>query len=115
MIELGAGWVPGFMRSLDHAKASFGRNEPMLGELSLSPSDYLRRQVRFTPLPFEDVGWIIEQAGRELFMFSSDYPHPEGSRDPLGKFEASLDAAGTSDDARTRFFSQNYCSLVHGN
>ncbi len=26
---------------------------------------------------------MIEQAGAELFMFSSDYPHPEGTKDPI--------------------------------
>ena len=28
-----------------------------------------------------------------LYLFSSDYPHAEGGRDPLGRFERSLDGA----------------------
>ena len=48
----------------------------------------MRRQVRFTPFPTEPVGWMIEQAGAELFLFSSDYPHPEGGRDPLAPLRA---------------------------
>ena len=31
--------------------------------LELRPSEYVRRQVRVTPYPHEDAGWIIEQAG----------------------------------------------------
>ncbi len=45
-----------------------------------------------TPYPTEDVGHLIERAGSELFMFSSHYPHVEGGRHPLKRFEASLAA-----------------------
>ena len=67
--------------------------------------------MKFTPFPFEDAGWLIEQGGEELFLFSSDYPHPEGGRDPIGRFEGSFDAAETSPSARTRFYSQNFEDL----
>jgi predicted TIM-barrel fold metal-dependent hydrolase len=75
----------------------------------MKPSEYIRRQVRFTPFPTEPVSWLIEQAGEELFLFSSDYPHPEGTKDPLGKFEATLD--GVSADAKERFYSRNFAEL----
>lgn len=111
VIELGATWVPGFVRNLDHAFDSFRRNEPRLQALSLKPSEFVRRQIKFTPFPFEDAGWLVEQGGEELFLFSSDYPHPEGGRDPIGRFEGSFDAAETSPSARTRFYSQNFEDL----
>lgn len=111
VIELGATWVPSLLERLDFAATSF-RREPVIGELSMKPSDYLRRQVRFTPFPGEDVGALIASAGSELFLFSSDYPHPEGTRDPIGKFETSLDAHGVGDDARQRFYVDNYRDLV---
>jgi len=112
VIELGASWVPGMLRNLDYAERSFGRNEPLLQQLSLKPSEYIRRQVRFTPFPFEDVGWLIEQAGEELFLFSSDYPHPEGSKDPIGRFEAFLDEHGINANARERFYWKNFTDFV---
>ena len=65
--------------------------------------------MRFTPFPTEPVAWLIEQAGEELFLFSSDYPHPEGTKDPLGRFENSL--AGVEDDAKDRFYSKNFAEL----
>jgi predicted TIM-barrel fold metal-dependent hydrolase len=65
--------------------------------------------VRFTPFPTEPVGWMIEQAGEELFLFSSDYPHPEGTKDPLGKFESSLEGVGEA--AKDRFYSRNFAEL----
>lgn len=114
VIELGASWVPGFMRTLDAAGRNFTKFEPMLGELTMAPSDYIRRQVTFTPFPFDDVGWLIEQEGDELFLFSSDFPHPEGGRDPIAKFEASLDAHSIDDSARNRFYAGNFDRLIDG-
>jgi len=43
-------------------------------------------------------------------MFSSDYPHPEGTRDPLGRFEETMD--GVSDAARERFYYANMAELI---
>jgi len=113
VIELGASWVPGLLRKLDHAAKAFAKNEPLLQQLDLTPSEYIHRQVKFTPFPFEDVGWLVEQAGEGLFLFSSDYPHPEGGRDPIANFEGSFDAAGTSAAARQRFYSSNFEELFH--
>ena len=82
--------------------------------LALRPSEYVRRQLRFTPYSQEPVGWMIEQAGEELFLFSSDYPHPEGGRNPYKRFEESL--AATSERAKQRFYSGNFAELMgsHG-
>lgn len=112
VMELGATWVPGFMRILDQAAMTFRKNEPLLQELRLKPSEYLRRQVRVSLFAFEDVGWLIQEGGEELFMFASDYPHPEGGRDPIGRFEASLDARNISAQARERFYRGNMASLL---
>lgn len=110
VIELGASWVPGMLRNLDHAHTSFGRSEPLLQGLSLKPSEFVRRQVRFTPFPFEDAGWLVDQAGPELFMFSTDYPHPEGGRRPYERFTESL--AGHDEATLDRFFRTNGFELL---
>ena len=109
VIEQGALWVPALMRRIDIAQGTFKKSEPLLDDLPMKASDYIRRQVRVTPFPTEPVSWLIEQAGDELFLFSSDYPHPEGTKDPLGKFETSLD--GVDDDAKERFYSRNFAEL----
>jgi hypothetical protein len=98
------------MRKLDLAQRTFGRTEPVLRDLTLLPSEYVQRQLRFTPFPGEPVGWMIEQAGDELFCFSSDYPHPEGGRDPIGRFEATLE--GVNDNALERFYTSNFADLM---
>jgi len=43
-------------------------------------------------------------------MFSTDYPHAEGGRDPIGRFEASLGQHPES--TRERFFSENFQEYV---
>ena len=109
-IELGATWVPGLLRNVDHAHRSFSRHEPVLQSLELAPSEYLRRQVRFTPYPFEDTTWLVEQCGAELFMFSTDYPHPEGGRRPFEIFGEAM--SPFDDEARERFFWRNGADLL---
>ena len=108
-VEEGAMWVVSWIRRLDLAMR-FAKSEPPLRELQAAPSDYVHRHLRFTPFPGEPVGWMIEQAGADLFMFSSDYPHPEGTRDPVARFEATLDV---DEATRDRFYRQNFADLYH--
>ena len=110
VIEEGASWVVSWMHQLDFAQRAFRRTEQPLTDLALKPSEYVHRHLRFTPFPGEPVGWMIEQAGTDLFMFSTDYPHPEGGRDPLAKFEAAM--PDVADDARHRFYYQNMADLL---
>jgi predicted TIM-barrel fold metal-dependent hydrolase len=110
VIEQGAIWLPSWMRQMESAFDAFVRHEERLQNLSLRPSEYVRRQIRATPYPTEDVGWIIEQSGPEVCLFSSDYPHVEGGRKPLERFEASLGDA--SEDIRERFYRTNFEDLM---
>ena len=110
VIEQGAIWVPSWLRQMEAAFDAFGRHEARLRDLELRPSEYVRRQVRCTPYPTEDVGWIIENTGPEVCLFSSDFPHVEGGRRPLERFESSL---GDLDDvARRHFYCDNFRDLM---
>ena len=110
VIEQGAIWVPSWTRQMEAAFDAFARHEERLRALSLRPTDYVRRQIRFTPYPTEDVGWIIAQSGAEVCLFSSDYPHVEGGRRPLERFEASLGEC--SETVRDRFYCDNFVDLM---
>jgi predicted TIM-barrel fold metal-dependent hydrolase len=110
VIEQGASWVPSFLRQLDAVYDAFARHEERLRKLTLRPSEYVRRQVRVTPYPVEDVGWLVAQAGPEMFLFSSDYPHVEGGRNPIKRFEESL--SGAPEDVRRRFYCDNFVDLM---
>ncbi len=110
VIEQGAIWVPSWMRQMESAFEAFHRHEDRVRALSLRPSEYVRRQMRFTPYPTEDVAWIIEQAGTEVLMFNSDYPHVEGGRRPIERFERSLGDA--PEHVRQAFYCDNFLDLL---
>ena len=112
VIEQGASWVPGWMRNMDSAHTAFYKNEERLQKMSLKPSEFVARQVRVTPYPHEDTGWIIANSGDEVCLFSSDYPHVEGGRNPIKRFEASMAAAGTSERQKQRFYCDNFIDLM---
>lgn len=109
VIEVGAGWVPDMIRRLDHAASIWAKSEPHLAQFRRKPSAQIRDQMRFTPYPFEDVGAIVRESAAELFMFSSDYPHAEGGRDPIGRFEDTT--SSLSPAAREGFFARNFLDL----
>jgi predicted TIM-barrel fold metal-dependent hydrolase len=110
VIEQGASWAPSWMRLLDSAHDAFRKNEERLQKMELRPSDYVRRQIRITPYPAEDVGWIAANTGPEVCLFSSDYPHVEGGRNPIARFEKSL--AGAGEDLKQRFYCDNFVDLM---
>jgi predicted TIM-barrel fold metal-dependent hydrolase len=110
VIEEGASWVVSWMHQLDFAQRAFRRTEEPLRNLQLRPSDYVRKHLKFTPFPGEPVGWMMEQAGAELFMFSTDFPHPEGGRDPKAKFEDAMPAVSEAD--QQRFYYSNMAELL---
>jgi predicted TIM-barrel fold metal-dependent hydrolase len=109
VIELGAGWVPDFLRRLDQAWKGWRKTDPVVASLSTPPSELVRRAVRFTPYATEDAGTIIREGGSELFLFSSDYPHPEGTKNPIERFESRFE--GFDEDTKDRFYRRNFEDL----
>jgi predicted TIM-barrel fold metal-dependent hydrolase len=110
VIEQGASWLPGLMRIMDSAHTAFYKNEERLQKMSLKPSEFVRRQVRVTPYPHEDAGWIIANSGDEVCLFSSDYPHVEGGRNPVKRFEDTL--RQMPEAAKRRFYCDNFIDLM---
>ena len=110
-IELGAGWVPSMLDRLDWVADIWKKSEPELASLTRKPSEQITEHMAFTPYPYENVGELIRQSNDSLFLFSSDYPHNEGGRHPLGRFGRSLE--GARPETLDRFYSQNF-SRVFG-
>ncbi|HJM73552.1 MAG TPA: amidohydrolase family protein, partial [Acidimicrobiales bacterium] len=100
-LEHGASWVPGWLHKLDFVERSTWAVAPR----SRRASDVARERVRFAPFAGEPVGWLIEQLGPDMLCFASDYPHPEGSNDPIRKFEATMD--GVDPAALEAFYAGN--------
>jgi len=77
--------------------------------MSLRPSEFVCRQVRVTPYPAEDPGWIVANSAARICMFSSD-PYIEGGCNPLKSFETSL--VNTAEPTRQRFYRDNFMDLM---
>ena len=104
-IEMGASWIVSWMRHLDQAHRAFRRVQD-LSEVKMAPSDYVRRHLKLTPFAGEDIGWLLRSGAEDLLMFSSDYPHHEGTDDPIGRFERTMD--GVSEPVREKFYAENF-------
>ncbi|MFT7112953.1 MAG: putative TIM-barrel fold metal-dependent hydrolase [Porticoccaceae bacterium] len=112
LVELGSNWLPACLANLDIGAEQLGKFDLGLKKLSLKPSEYMLRQVRATPLHFEDAGWVLRNVGKDMLMFNTDYPHPEGGRDPFGDFQRSLDAVDATDVELDHFYSKNFENLM---
>jgi uncharacterized protein len=109
VIELGAGYVPSLCKRLDWIADIWRKSEPEIAALTRKPSEILIEHVAFTPYVYEDVGELIRQSDSRLYLFSSDYPHAEGGRQPLERFTRSL--AGFDEAAQRNFYSDNFARL----
>jgi predicted TIM-barrel fold metal-dependent hydrolase len=74
-VESGSGWIPFILEALDYEMLE---NSPrQRAEMSLSPSEYFRRQIYATTW-FErvDLPAIVRAVGEDNIMFETDFPHP---------------------------------------
>ncbi|MEM7465327.1 MAG: amidohydrolase family protein [Pseudomonadota bacterium] len=110
-VELGAGWVPSWLKRLDWS-AKIWKKEADLAALTRTPTETAIEHLGFTPFVYEDVGDLIVQSDDSLYLFSSDYPHFEGSRNPIERFEQFLCAASVSEDAKSKFYEENFRRVI---
>jgi len=110
IIELSAEWVGATVERMD-LWADFMTKVGVTYEMK--PSEFVRRNVRVTPFWHENVPRIIDRYGlEEVWVFSTDYPHLEGSRDPIGKFRSWLEQLPAGYDRS--FFVENAQLLFPG-
>ncbi len=108
-VELGAGWVPSMLTRLDWVAKNWGRVDQNLAAFTRTPSEQLTAQMAFTPFVFEPVGEFIDQSSPDLYLFSSDYPHVEGGRNPIGRFETAL--GDRPEAVRDLFYAENFLRI----
>ncbi|MET0622396.1 MAG: amidohydrolase family protein [Pyrinomonadaceae bacterium] len=106
VIEFGSIWVPSFLQQIDYTFDFLGpRNRYMRERLSARPSEYFRRQVKVSCFWSEPLQWLFSSAGDDIFMFASDFPHPEGNESAVDRaFDALRSAPPESVE---KFFSRN--------
>ena len=116
--EVGIDWLPHLLTAIDLSIGRTGRRparRPSTGRatsssgdsyhLPLAPVEYVRRQVRVTPLPAtHPIQGVIEHVPTEVLCFSSDYPHVEGAASAVDLCERQLASANVGDDVRASFF-----------
>jgi hypothetical protein len=72
----------------------------------------MRQQMAFTPYVFEDIGLMTDHSYDDIYLFSSYYPHVEGGRDPIGRFEKSL--GSRTNAVREKFYAGNFLKIFPG-
>jgi predicted TIM-barrel fold metal-dependent hydrolase len=76
--------------------------------ISLKPSEYVARNIRVVTFEFEDVGHYIKQYGMEdVYCYASDFPHPEGGKDPMDRTYDSLIAYDHGQEVIKKFYVTN--------
>ncbi|MCU0269386.1 MAG: amidohydrolase [Acidimicrobiales bacterium] len=108
IIELGAMWVGPFVDLLEDRLALSRR---LRDALERRPTEVFADQIRVTPFFWERTARQIERYGLpEVYAFSTDFPHPEGGTDPIGRMAADIEPLG--DNAVEAFFVGNAELLV---
>jgi uncharacterized protein len=106
-LEQGAGWVPPWLATLDGVHTAYSR-AGMLRLLPEPPSVLARRALAFAPHPFERVDDLCRAAGTGLWVACTDWPHPEGGRDPYGRSTWQV----SDDEARGAFVGRNLSRIL---
>jgi predicted TIM-barrel fold metal-dependent hydrolase len=111
VLEFGAYWVGHLAETLDVWGTRVFRKR-VSSVLSGKPSEYLNRNVRISPFPFEDTRSYFERYPdlSDCFAYCSDYPHVEGGISQKQAFFDQLRPLG--DDILRKFFTDNGQLLV---
>jgi len=109
VVELGASWIISWMKHLDQSYRAFRRLQD-LSQVKELPSEYVKKHIKVTPFPGEDIGWLLTSGASDLLMFASDYPHHEGTDDPISRFEKTM--MEIDEVTKKKFYSDNFKSLL---
>ena len=109
VVELGASWIISWMKQLDQSFKAFRRLQD-LSQVKMQPSEYVLKHIKLTPFAGEDIGWLLKSGAEDMLMFASDYPHHEGSDDPIARFERTMDGVG--EPVRQKFYTDNFKAFI---
>ena len=109
VVELGASWIISWMKHLDQSYRAFRRLQD-LSQVKKLPSEYVQDHIKITAFPGEDIGWLLDNGASDLLMFASDYPHHEGTDDPISRFEKTM--ISSSAEQKEKFYTNNFKHLI---
>jgi predicted TIM-barrel fold metal-dependent hydrolase len=81
-IENGSNWLKPLFKTVDKAAALGRKGQSIGGKLPARPSEALAEHLWICPFPEDDVDELIDALGPDHVLFGSDWPHPEGLREP---------------------------------
>ena len=110
--ECDIAWLPHWMQRMDHANAKFGALMDV--NLSMLPSDYVRRQVWVTFMDDAVGASNLEAIGPETFMWGSDFPHTDSTW-PNSQAVLDKNLAGVSEWVTRKVLHDNAAALYHIN
>ncbi|MFD5177074.1 amidohydrolase family protein [Nocardia sp. NPDC058379] len=105
LLEVGAHWVAPAARRMDMYVDVFPG--AAAAKFSLKPSEYIARNVRVSPFNFEPVDRYFQDDPffADVYCYSTDYPHVEGTKDSMNRMLAKLEPLG--EEITTKFFRTN--------
>ncbi len=111
IVELSAVWVPMYRMMLDGGSQFVERLTGRTSMLTERPSDVFARHVRVSCFAYEQPTRIARQLGAlDLLMACSDYPHSEGTAQPLADYAAGR--FGTGPEQAPGLFERNAAFLL---
>ena len=82
-IEWGASWLPSLLDRLGKLRrAGTNKDSWRFGRPELDPYETFRTNQWIVPYYEDDIAALVDVVGDERLLAGSDYPHPEGLRDP---------------------------------
>jgi predicted TIM-barrel fold metal-dependent hydrolase len=111
LVETGSGWIPYYMEQIDDAYFR-NRTHPPFAQLTMPPSDYLRRQM-WTTIMVDTFAIKNRYAiGVDRIMWSSDYPHSGyGSEWPSSRLFIEQQFRGVPEPELRRMLGENCAEL----
>ena len=102
-VENGAGWVPGLLKNMADTYAK------MPDQFIEDPVLAFKRGVYVSPFWEEDFASIVKIMTSDRLFFGSDWPHPEGLKDPISFVD---DLAGLPADDIEKIMGRNLIELM---
>ncbi|MGV0837580.1 amidohydrolase family protein [Mycolicibacterium thermoresistibile] len=104
-LEITAQWIGPLADRLDLWETQFHKR--FTDVLTMKPSEYINRNIRVGPFPFEDVASYFNRYPHlsDVYSFSSDFPHVEGGKGSKQKFYENLAPLG--EDVLRKFYVDN--------
>lgn len=105
LMEVGAYWVGPAARRMDMYVTVFPG--AAAAKFPMKPSEYIARNVRVSPFNFEPVDRYFRDDPdlADVYCFSTDYPHVEGTKDSMKTMLAKVEPLG--EDIALKFFRTN--------